>query len=106
MNNYPAGAEHDLNAPYNERVEKSNECKECNNELESCSSSEYCEPCRDYLEREKLKSLALNKLQQSRQHAELIQDCFGTTDNIWATEIAYKILVSLDEAIELIKSIN
>lgn len=58
--NYPAGAENDSNAPYNESNEVK-QCLECNIEIDD---KDYCSSCLEYLEREEAKKAPLQKLQQ------------------------------------------
>ena len=66
MSDYPAGAEFDSSAPYN-TIEQNNECKECRCNL---NEGDYCEPCSDYLAREKQKRNAINKCQQLKNMFE------------------------------------
>ena len=74
MSDYPAGAEHDSRAPYNEPIDVL-KCLECGTQLEI---GDYCNECSDYLEREKQKKKAIEKCQGLKHMFET------STHNVYA----------------------
>lgn len=87
MSNYPAGAEFDSSAPYNEDLEVAIECQECNDRIED---GIYCSSCFDYIQRENKKASVIDDL-------KLLQDLSAHLENTYFKNKLAKIILKTQE---------
>ena len=87
MSNYPAGAEFDSSAPYNEDLETNKECDECRSDIED---GIYCSSCFDYIQRENKKASVIDDL-------KLLQDLSAHLENTYFKNKLAKIILKTQE---------